>query len=65
MGYLNMELYLRNLSTRYRQSSKTEKGIVLDEYCSTNGHGRKHTIKTISKAWRQKMERKPKVAERP
>lgn len=59
-----MELYLRNLSTRYRQSSKKEKGIMLDEYCSTSGHSRKHAIKSIGNAWRQKMERKPKAKER-
>ena len=56
MGHLTMELYLRNLSTRYRQSNKKDKGIMLDEYCSTSGHSRKHAIKSIGNAWRQKME---------
>jgi hypothetical protein len=63
MGHLTMELYLRNLSTRYRQSNKKDKGIMLDEYCSTSGHSRKHAIKSIGNAWRQKMERKPNVKE--
>ena len=49
MGQLTMELYLKNLSTRYRQASKKEKGKMLDEYCATSGHDRKYAIKVINR----------------
>lgn len=49
MGRITMELYLRNLSKRYKKASKKEKGLMLDEYCATSGHSRKHAIKTINK----------------
>ena len=48
MGKITMELYLHNLSVRYRQASKKEKGIMLNEYCETSGHSRKHAIKLLS-----------------
>lgn len=48
MGRLTMDLYLQKLSVRYRQASKKEKGVMLDEYCATSGHSRKHAIKTIN-----------------
>ena len=48
MGQLTMELYLKNLSLRYRHASKKEKGKMLDEYCATSGHSRKHAIKVIN-----------------
>lgn len=64
MGSLTMELYLKSLSTRYRQSSKKEKGIMLDEYCSTSGHSRKHAIKTIRNASRRKMRSQNKTKKR-
>ena len=47
MGKITMELYLHNLSVRYRQASKKEKGIMLNEYCETSGHSRKHAIKLL------------------
>ena len=43
-----MELYLKNLRLRYRQATKKEKGKMLDEYCATSGHSRKHAIKVIN-----------------
>ena len=43
-----MELYFKNLSLRYRQATKKEKGKMLDEYCATSGHSRKHAIKVIN-----------------
>ena len=48
MGQLTMTLYLNNLSNRYRQASKKDKGKMLDEYCATSGHTRKHAIKVIN-----------------
>jgi len=55
MGQLTMELYIKQLSTRYRQASKREKSLMLDEYCATSGHSRKHAIKTINQAFRTSM----------
>lgn len=49
MGKVTMDLYLHNLSVRYRQASKKEKGVMLDEYCATSGHTRKHAIKLLRK----------------
>ena len=48
MGRLSMELYIKQLSTRYRQATKKEKGLMLDEFCSTSGYSRKHAIKMIN-----------------
>ena len=64
MGRLTMELYLKQLSTRYKQASKKEKGKMLDEYCSTSGHSRKHAIKTIRNASRRKMRSQNKTKKR-
>ena len=64
MGRLTMELYLKQLSTRYKQASKKEKGKMLDEYCSTSGHSRKHAIKTTRNASRRKMRSQNKTKKR-
>jgi len=64
MGRLTMALYLKKLSTRYKQATKKEKGIMLDEYCSTSGHSRKHAIKTIRNASRCKMKSQNKTKNR-
>lgn len=47
LGRVTMELYIKQLSTRYRQASKKEKGLMLDEFCKTSGYSRKHAIKLI------------------
>lgn len=70
MGHLTMELFIKKLSTRYKQASKKEKGAILTEYCSTSGHSRKHAIKVLNKSFKeqimrvkpqtQKVGRKPK-----
>ena len=66
MGKITMELYLHNLSVRYRQASKKEKGIMLNEYCETSGHSRKHAIKLLSQQKRSSRihKQKPKVETR-
>lgn len=38
MGKLSMELYLKNLSKRYRTAGKREKGMILQELCESSGY---------------------------
>ena len=44
MGKLSMELYLKNLSKRYRTAGKREKGIILQELCEASGYHKKHAL---------------------
>lgn len=50
MGKLSMELYLKNLSKRYRAASKREKGLILQELCDSSGYHKKHAIRLLNKA---------------
>ena len=50
MGKLSMELYLKNLSKRYRAAGKREKGIILEELCDSSGYHKKHAIRLLNKA---------------
>jgi len=65
MGRLTMDLYIKQLSTRYRQASKKEKGLMLDEYCATSHHTRKHAIKTINKAFKEQVSRMKPIKKKP
>ena len=44
MGKLSMELYLKNLSKRYRVAGKREKGIILQELCDSGGYHKKGSV---------------------
>jgi hypothetical protein len=35
MGRLSMELYLKNLSKRYRAAGRVEQGLLLEELCAS------------------------------
>ena len=48
MGKLSMELYLKNLSKRYRAARKREKGIILQELCDSSGYHKKHAIRLLN-----------------
>jgi hypothetical protein len=48
MGKLSMELYLINLSKRYRTANKYEKGKILDELCEFSGFHKKHAIRLLN-----------------
>jgi hypothetical protein len=48
MGKLSMELYLKNLSKRYRAAGKREKGIILQELCESSGYHKKHAIRLLN-----------------
>lgn len=48
MGKLSMELYLKNLSRRYKQAKRPEKGIILQELCESSGFHKKHAIRLLN-----------------
>ena len=54
MGKLSMELYLKNLSKRYRAAGKREKGILLQELCDSSGYHKKHAIRILNTAPKKK-----------
>jgi len=60
-----MDLYIKQLSTRYRQASKKEKSIMLNEYCSTSQYSRKHAIKTLKKAFKEQTKRMKIIKNKP
>jgi hypothetical protein len=39
--------YIEALYVRYKQADKTQKGLILDEFCATCGHHRKHAIRLL------------------
>lgn len=39
----------KSVLSRYLEAGKTEKGRILDEYCSNTGHGRKYAISKLRK----------------
>lgn len=41
--------YLELLRSRYRAASKTEKGVILDEFVKTTGYSRKHAIALLTR----------------
>ena len=48
MMVLNMDIYLANLSKRYRTANKHEKGIILNELCEMGGFHKKHAIRLLN-----------------
>jgi hypothetical protein len=50
MGKLSMELYLKNLSKRYKAAGKHEKGSILQELCEASGYHKKHAIRLLNTA---------------
>lgn len=39
--------YLETIYLRYKQASRREKTLILDEFCATCGHHRKHAIRLL------------------
>lgn len=60
MGKLSMELYLKNLSKRYRAAGRVEKGLILDELCASSGYHKKHATRLLN-AVQKKPRRKKKI----
>lgn len=48
MGKLSMDLYLSNLSKRYRTASKREKDKILNELCESSGFHKKHATRLLN-----------------
>src|SRR3990167_6193240 len=67
MGKLSMELYLKNLSKRYKIAHKKEKGEIIQELCDSSGYHRKHAIRLLNKASKRPKQRlktgRPKIYE--
>lgn len=63
MGKLSMELYLQNLSKRYKLANKHEKGEIIKELCEASGYHRKHAIRLLNKP--HKKHRHPMKTGRP
>jgi hypothetical protein len=40
--------YLEALHRRYKQASRAQKSLILDEYCATTGHHRKHAVRQLN-----------------
>ncbi|MDR3502183.1 MAG: integrase [Legionella sp.] len=64
MGKLSMELYLKNLSKRYRTAGKREKGVILQELCDSSSYHKKHAIRLLN-AVSKKSQRKTKTGRPP
>jgi len=48
MGQLTMKLYLHNMRERYQGASRSEKGLILDEFCATSKQHRKSAIRVLN-----------------
>lgn len=48
MGKLSMELYLHQLSKRYRAARKGEKSQILQELCASSGYHNRHAIRLLN-----------------
>lgn len=58
MKVLNMDIYLANLSKRYKTANKHEKGLILNELCEMGGFHKKHAIRLLNKP---KKKQKPRI----
>lgn len=50
--------YLEAIRSRYRRSSRKDKAVILDEFCSVCGYNRKYAIRLLRK---KKAEASPKL----
>jgi len=61
MGKLSMDLYLDNMSKKYRIANRRQKGVILGEMCSISGYHKKHAIRLLNQ--RKKRLSQAKVVE--
>lgn len=57
MRRLDMDLYLKQLKTRYFRANRKGKAKILTEFCATSGYHRKHVIRLLTRTplgWRDK-----------
>ena len=52
---LNMDLYLKQLKTRYKEAARKAKALILNEFCQTSGYHRKHAIRLLAKPERRRI----------
>lgn len=57
MGKLSMELYLKNVSKRYKVANKKEKGKILEELCDSSGFHKKHAIRLLNMPPKRRKQR--------
>lgn len=60
MGKLCMDLYVKKLQARYLKAKKSEKSVILKEFCDTSGYHKKHAIRILN----TKPSRRKKVKKR-
>jgi hypothetical protein len=48
MGKKEKHIYLEAITRRYRRSSRANKGVILDEFCSVCGYSRKYAIRILN-----------------
>src|SRR5450755_2359451 len=49
--------YRREISSRYRNSTRREKSKILDEFCAVNGYNRKHAIRILNNGFGSRARR--------
>ncbi len=49
MGKLSMDLYLGNVSKKYKKAHRKEKSEIIAEICSISGFRKKHAIGLLNK----------------
>jgi len=52
-----MDIYLANLSKRYRKANKHEKGLILNELCEMSGFHKKHAIRRLNASQKKQKPR--------
>lgn len=59
MRQLSMEMYIKQLKLRYKKATKSEKAVILHEFCDTSGYHRKHAIRPLNqKVYVKKKQKK-------
>jgi hypothetical protein len=58
MSLSQRKAYLSQIRKRYKKSSRKEKTLILDEFCSVCGYNRKYAIRLIKKRVLSKMKLK-------
>lgn len=65
MGKLSMDLYLANISKRYKTANKIEKGKLLNELCESSGFHKKHAIRLLNSSAKKRTKKpnqgRPKI----
>lgn len=64
MRKINMDIYISNLSKRYRKAKRDEKGLILNELCELSGFHKKYAIKLLNMG-QKKRQRSIKKKGRP